>query len=370
MGKLSIPRSPQEISPEWLTAALRDNDVIREANVVSVASESIGAGAGFLGQLARITVTYDRDEAGAPTAMVAKLPALDPGGRGVANLFRFYEREIRFYEDIAADVNMSVPKRYYSAMDVEGDEYLLLIEDMAPAVVGDEAPGCAAEQAELAISSLAKFQAAWWNSPKLDKLDWMPAVNGPVQQVAAGAYQQAWGTFCQFAGDKLSPALVKLGEQLQHHVLDVLDALAPAPLTIIHGDFRGDNVFYGDGVSTPAFRAIDWQISCKGRGVFDVAYFLSTSVTPEVRKAHEERLVRLWHDIISDQNDTKDYTYDDAFYDYRLSALFMHVYTVVAIGSLDSANERGLFLFNEWLRRRATAIEELSCDELTAKVFK
>jgi len=370
MAKLAIPRSPAEITPEWLTSALRDGGVIGDASVTSVTSESIGAGAGFLGQLARLTLTYDRNEDAAPKALIAKLPALDPGGRGVANAFKFYEREIRFYEDVAADAHMSIPKRYYSDMDVEGDEYLLLIEDMAPAVVGDEAPGCSLEQAELAITSLAKFQAEWWNSPKLDKLDWMPAVNGPVQQVAVGAYQQAWGPFCQFAGEHLSPAMMQLGEQLQHHVLDVLDALEPAPRTIIHGDFRGDNVFYGDGASTPAFRAIDWQISAKGRGVFDVAYFLSTSVTPDVRKSQEQRLVRLWHDIISDRNDTKAYTFDDAFYDYRVSSLFMHVYTVVAIGTLDSANERGLFLFNEWLRRRSTAIEELACHELTAKVFK
>lgn len=370
MSKLSVPRSPGEITPEWLSGALRQNGVIRDASVVSVSAESIGAGAGFLGQLARLSLTYDRDEPGAPRSVIAKLPALDPGGRGVANAFHFYEREIRFYEDIAADVNMSVPKRYYSAMDIEGDEYLLLIEDMAPAVVGDEAPGCSAERAELAITNLARFQADWWDSPKLDALDWMPAVNGPVQQVAVGAYQQAWAPFCQFAGDRLSPAVMRLGEQLQHHVLDVLDVLEPAPRTIIHGDFRGDNVFYGDGITAPAFSAVDWQISAKGRGVFDVAYFLSTSVTPEVRKAHEQRLVRLWHDIISDTNDTKAYTVDDAFYDYRVSALFMHVYTVVAIGTLDSANERGLFLFNEWLHRRSTAIDELACHELTAKVFK
>jgi hypothetical protein len=370
VGNNTIPRSPAEITPGWLTGVLREANVIRDANIVSITTEAIGAGAGFLGQLARLILTYDRDEAGAPGALIAKLPALDPGGRGVANAFRFYEREIRFYEDIAADTHMSIPRRYYSAMDVEGDEYLLLLEDMAPAVVGDEAPGCSVEQAELAITSLARFQATWWNSPRLDELDWMPAVNGPVQQVAVGAYQQAWQPFCQFAGERLSPAMMQLGEQLQHHVLDVLDALEPAPRTIIHGDFRGDNVFYGDGASAPSFRAIDWQISSKGRGVFDVAYFLSTSVLPEARKSHEQRFVRLWHDIISDQNDTKDYTFEDAFLDYRISALFMHVYTVVAIGTLDSANERGLLLFNEWLRRRSTAIEELACHELTAKVFK
>jgi hypothetical protein len=47
----------------------------------------------------------------------------------------------------------------------------------------------------------------------------------------------------------------------------------------------------------------------------------------------------------------------------------MHVYTVIALGTLDTANERGVMLFNEWLRRRAAAIEELDCHELPAKVW-
>jgi hypothetical protein len=80
--------------------------------------------------------------------------------------------------------------------------------------------------------------------------------------------------------------------------------------------------------------------------------------------------VQRWHDIISESNDTKDYTLDDAFHDYRVSSLFMHVYTVVALGTLDSANERGVMLFHEWLRRRCAAIEELNCQELTSHVFK
>jgi hypothetical protein len=63
------------------------------------------------------------------------------------------------------------------------------------------------------------------------------------------------------------------------------------------------------------------------------------------------------------------YGYDRAFEDYRVGALFMHVYTVVALGTLDTANERGVALFNEWLRRRSTAIDELACHELTSKIW-
>ena len=49
-----------EIGPAWLTAALRAGGAITHANVIAAPRETIGAGVGILGELARITLTYDR----------------------------------------------------------------------------------------------------------------------------------------------------------------------------------------------------------------------------------------------------------------------------------------------------------------------
>ena len=38
------------------------------------------------------------------------------------------------------------------------------------------------------------------------------------------------------------------------------------------------------------------------------------------------------------------YTFGDALIDYRRLVLFCHVYTVIALGSLNPANERGMRL--------------------------
>ncbi|MEX2247507.1 MAG: phosphotransferase [Dehalococcoidia bacterium] len=362
MGKLAIPRTPEELTPEWLTSALREGGVIRHSKVSGVSQHRIGAGAGFLGQLAKVSLTYDRPEEGAPASLIAKLPAVDPGGREIGNLFRFYEREIRFYEEIAAGIDLRVPRCYYSAIDVPGDEYLMLLENMEPSRCGDEVAGCSAAECERAIDSLARFQAGWWDSPELARLDWMPNINDPVNHSTQPAYQQAWGPFLQQFGDEMSPKVRAVGEELQHHILELLDVLEPAPRTIVHGDFRGDNVFFGDGKTSDPFAVIDWQISMRGRGVFDVAYFLSTSCDPAIRKSEEMRLIRRWYDTACAGR--SGYTFEDAFRDYRASLLFMHVYTVIALGSLDAANERGMKLFHEWLRRRAAAIEELDAGEL------
>ena len=363
MTQIKIARSPEELTPAWLTAALRESGVIREASVTSTASEPVGAGSGFIGQLARVKLTYDRAEAGAPASLIAKLPTLDPGGRGIGNLFRFYEREIRFYEEVAGNSELSVPKRLYSAMDVPGDEFILLIEDLAPAAVGDQIVGCTIAQAELAFRSVAKFHAAWWESAALDKLEWMPDINAPVMQAAQGAYQQSWGPFCQMFGDHLSAEMRATGEELQHHIVDIQDLLVRAPRTINHGDFRGDNMFFGTAEGGAPYTLADWQIASKGRGAFDIAYFTTSSLTSADRKTHEMRLLRLWHDALSEHG-VQGYAWDQAVLDYRLSALYSWMYVAIAVGSLDPANERGMALFNAWVQRCSTAVAELDAGAL------
>src|SRR3990172_8382812 len=128
-----IPRSPEEITPEWLTSTLRDAGVISGARVTSVETESIGAGAGLFGQLARLRLAYDREEPGAPASLIAKLPTTHAGNREIGNLFQFYERETRFYDDIAPMMRIRVPQCHVRIMDVPGDEYLLLLEDLGAA---------------------------------------------------------------------------------------------------------------------------------------------------------------------------------------------------------------------------------------------
>jgi hypothetical protein len=361
VAPLPIPRTLEEMTPEWLTGALREGGVIRDAAVTAVTCTGIGAGAGFLAQLGRLALTYDRAEPGAPATLVAKIPTLDPGGREVSNLFDFYHREIRFYEDCSAHVDLSCARRYYTASDRDAQEYVLLMEDLAAhSQVGDEVAGCTVEQCERAVDEIARFHASWWQSPRLEQLDWMPLVNAPVHQSAEPAYQQAWGPFTEMFGSLMTPHIREVGERMQTRVVALLDLVEPAPRTIIHGDFRADNVFFG---GPKGFSVIDWQISSKGRGVFDVAYFLASSCDPALRKQHEMRLLRRWHDVVS-RADATDYTFERALLDYRICVLYMHVYTVVGLGSLDAANERGMALFHAWLERRSAAIEDLNAAEL------
>ena len=154
-----------------------------------------------------------------------------------------------------------------------------------------------------------------------------------------------------------------MSDVLRTHVVDLLNHSSKPPMTIVHGDYRLDNLFFG----TNGVAVIDWQVAHRGRGVFDVAYFLSGCLEPAARRAEEMRLLHLWYELATDGG--HGYAFEDALRDYRRAVLYCHVYTVIAIGSLDPANERGMRVFQGWLRRRNAAIEELEAYALMPTYF-
>jgi len=352
------PRQFADIEPAWLTSLLREAGSLRAGAVTAVGIEPIGVGVGFLGQVARLRLTYDRLDEAAPVTLVGKLPTLDPGGREICRLFRFYEREIHFYRELTPRIPVRVPRCYASVMDLAADDYLLLMEDFASLPMGDDAKGCTLAEAERAIRNVAGLHAAWWSHSDLDRLDWMPMSNAPVHQTAEPAYQQVLPHFLKMFGDYLSPRMRAVTEDMRTHVIDLLNAFTHPPMTIAHGDYRLDNLFF-DSVGVAV---IDWQIAFRGRGAFDVAYFLSGCLDPAVRRAEEMRLLRLWYELAT--GGRPDYTFEDALLDYRRSVLYCHIYTVIATGFLNPLNERGMAVFRAWLQRRSAAIEELDAGEL------
>src|SRR5205823_4378298 len=158
MSTITIPRTPADLTAEWMTSALRGTKTIENSTVTSITVDGdIAAGAGFMGQLARVTLHYDEHEPNAPSSLIAKFPTYAPENRPIADMFRMYETETRFYEEIAANVELRTPRRYHSARATDSTDFILLMEDLSPARVGDQVAGCRVAHAELAIREVAKF---------------------------------------------------------------------------------------------------------------------------------------------------------------------------------------------------------------------
>ena len=111
-----IPMTAEQFTPEWLTAALRQSGTLTSASVVSVVPSSLGEGFGLLGSLARLSLGYDDHEPGAPASVIVKFPAIAEMNRGLARQFRVYEREYRFYTQVAPTISTRVPRRTSRAL--------------------------------------------------------------------------------------------------------------------------------------------------------------------------------------------------------------------------------------------------------------
>lgn len=366
MTTLPIPATMDEVDSPWLTAALRAAGVISEAAVTASPRVTIGQGVGILGELARVTLEYDRAEPGAPKTLIAKIPTADPGGRGVAQMLGFYEKEARFYTELYDHVGVRTARGYYTACDVENVKYIILMEDLSALELGDQVKGATAEECERLIGEVAKLHIKWWQTPELDALDWVPAGNSDVIKLAAVAYAQAIQPFLANFGEHLTGEERDMALRYMHRMNPMQDAFASAPLTLCHGDLRLDNVFWGSADGSSPVTLVDWQIAIKARGPYDIGYFMSQSVDPGVRASIEERLVREYHRRLVDGG-VKGYSFDDCWEDYRISTMFCLTYPVVACGSIDLANERGVDLGTRMLKRSLSAIGDLKAADVLDK---
>ncbi len=361
MADMKIPAGIEDVTPEWLTRALRETGIIYKASVTSLDIQ-LFEGQGLVGQVARVILRYDLVEEGAPGSLIAKLPTADEAFRAFLAPLGVYEREIRFYEEMAGQIELRTPRLYYSAMDTEAGKYVLLIEDMAPTRVGDNVAGCSLEEAVLAIRNLAKLHAAWWEHPRLAGLDWLPMFARDPEQ-SQTRFEELWGPFLERFGDMLPVSAIRIGEKLKSNVAYVVSSIGEPPRTLIHGDFRLDNLFFSTDKDGVALAAVDWQVVSQSKGVFDVAYFLSWSLQPEQRRAKEMDLLRMYHSLLLYRG-VKGYDFDQCLKEYRLFMLFPFIRLVVVGANADLSHQRANVLLQTLVERTVAAISDLNSVDL------
>ena len=366
---IEIPSTTDAASAAFVTEALRAGGVIgRDTAVAEVTHEPIGVGVGIVGQLARLGLRYDGPARGAPGSVVLKIPSQYPENRAIGDHFDFYQREGRFYEQIGGKLEVRTPRCYWNHIDPGSQTFALLLEDLGNRTVISQIAGIGAERAGQAVEAIATVHAAWWHSPALESLTWMPRMTDPIMLSAGAQYRQSWPLFVERLGDSLPPGSIELGERVQACFEQLLmTADEESPTTICHGDFRADNLLFDDtaeGVDRVA--VLDWQISYRGPAVSDVTYLLCQSMDVDDRRAAERDLLRRWYDTVVRLGppDVADYDFDTVWRHHRQGVATTTVYAVTAAGSMDPANERGRELVATMARRSFTASLDLDSGEL------
>jgi thiamine kinase-like enzyme len=333
MDRIPIPDYPGDITPEWLTRVLqRSGAITGDTQVRCLSFSDPGRESSYAGYVSRLTLEYDREINAGPRTMIAKLPAPE---RLIRLLFRsIYRNETLFYRQLADSVRIPVPACYAALINRRRTRSFLLLEDLSDiATPGDHETGCTTNQASLALTRLANLHAAWWNSPSLDEISWLGRyeVNSRKNWLI---YAGAWGPFQYRLRHVTPPATLRLYRSLWRSRETLQRLEAGRPRTLQHGDFRLANLAFG----SDEVYAFDWQVIRSGPPLFDVAWFMITSLTIEQRRLAEETLLSTYHCALADAGVT-DFTMEDLLADYRL-ALLMTIPQIMVIGAFLRIDER------------------------------
>src|SRR6185437_10918589 len=80
---------------------------------------------------------------------------------------------VRFYQQLAPTARISTPRCWFTDVDEASHDFVLIMEDLAPAAVGDQLRGVSLEQARAVIVEAAKLHASHWADDGLDALPWV-----------------------------------------------------------------------------------------------------------------------------------------------------------------------------------------------------
>jgi hypothetical protein len=341
-----VLRGPDELTAEWLTDALDGGPV--------VAFEVTPIGTGQMSESRRVRLDYGAG--GGPASVVLKTASADEGSRATGVGLGIYEREVRFYRELAPRIGGPLAACHHAALDPAEGWFTLLLEDVAPAAQGDQIAGCGIEDARLAIRELARLHAPVLGDPELGATPWLNQENVLTQAVLA----QLLPAFLERYGERVSDAHREVCERFIAS-LDGWVAQREPPLGLIHGDYRLDNMLFGtDGGRR--FVAVDWQTVGWGPVMTDAAYFLGGSLTSEDRRVHEQELVRDYHEGLVELG-VRGFGWEACWDGYRQQA-FLGILMTVAPAMLVERTERGDEMFLTTLARYCEQILELDSLEL------
>ncbi len=332
---------PAAIDAEWMTEALRSAGVLHNASVTGLAREPVGNG--LVADSVRFSLTYDTPEPIAPVSVVGKFPATDPASRRSGTDHILYLREVSFYRELAATLPIFTPHALVTEIDPANDDFTLLLADMAPARQGDQLAGCSCDDARTALGEAAALHAPRWGDPALETIDWLAVRPAALTAMVDTMLPMIITLFKDRYAGILEPDCIAMIERLPAAIVSGRHDRS-TPRTIVHGDFRLDNIMFEVNDGAHPMATLDWQTISVGPGVVDVAYFLSAGLDPETRRTHETSLVRHYHAELL-RRGVCDYSWDACWHDYRrntLHGILMGVFSALSVERTDRGD--ALFL--------------------------
>ena len=344
-----------DIDPDWMTGILTAAGALDGGEVVELHRQPCGTGQ--LADSFRFTLDY-RQGAMGPHTVVGKFPSDDATSRAFGQQSGYYRNEVRFYEELApglAQAGLAIPTSLHAVLAANETDFVLLMEDMSPARTVDQLIGCTADEAAAAVEQAAALHAGSWHDAALAGVGWLGGTVGSFVHVTDN-FPTTTGTFRENFGDLVPQDQVDEAARLNDH-LDAWKTVFSEPQCLWHSDLRADNLLFDAKAGAVPVALLDWQGVGYGRGTIDLAYFLGTSLTTEVRRDAERDLVESYHRALV-AHGVSDYDAERCWNDYRLAALHGLQVGVFGLGAV-KRSPRGDEMWRVWIERTTAQVRDL-----------
>jgi thiamine kinase-like enzyme len=269
--------SIDELDATWLSGQLN----LEGVNGLTITS----VGHGQVANCFRLTCEHVAGH----VSVIAKVPSTDDVSRATAALQHLYQREVSFYQELATLITTRTPHCYFAQRD-DKDNFLLLLEDLSPAAVVDQFAGISLGTARAGLAALAGLHGPTHARFDLHEAAWLRGVSEELRPLYAAVVPLLFDQFLERYRYRIDDDVLAMVSALKNRLALFSDYTTPFPC-VTHGDFRTDNLLIDACDGTVALAVVDWQTIGVGSPLLDVAYFLTTSLTPEDCATHEFELL-------------------------------------------------------------------------------
>ena len=347
------------ITVEWMRQALAAGQSTAAKDVAAIEVERLSDVTNALGNLYRCRLIGGDGQPADPASVIVKLPTSDPMAFRFSRWLSLNRREHVFYRDIAPQGYVRAPKLFYADYDADSNRFVLVLEDLGHMQGIPQSVGIDAGLARHAIQQIAGLHGRFWEAaddPALSACgEFLSTRESRIMQTV---YLLTLPATLDRFGDLFTDATRRLAREFGFRIAAHFAALAAGPKTTVHGDFRADNMLFDEGEQA-GLAIIDWQGFGIGCGMYDVAFFLGTSVTSEVRRGIERDVLDDYRDVVC-RSGAQNYTREDCWRSYRQNMLGTLMPMVIGCGALEMSEPAMVSQARELLSRVLTAIDELN----------
>jgi hypothetical protein len=350
ISEMAVPTTIGDVTAQWLTGAL-DGGTVSEIRAERIAEDS-----GFSALLYRVHLVGD----GVPASVIVKLPATSEA-RGAMELLGGYRRELSFYRHVAGRAPIRTPHVHAARMVDDSEDFVLVLEDLRDWDNADHLAGLSLERAQLCIDQLAGLHAWSTESANAAALGLFPSIDTPIaRDLLVPAFGPGWQVYLEHSAEPVPAAVGGFAQRFSEVAGEALSALTERSM-LLHGDIRADNMFF-DG---DRLKVVDFQFAALGAGAADIAYLISQGVPTEVRRGHDEGLVREYLACLTARGVT-DYSFDEAWRHYRFAVAYLMVLPVITLNGWDAMPQRSRALCLKLTERAVATIDDIDALEVFA----